>query len=225
MNVSHKQIGIDVGGSHITAGLINTGTAGNGPLLISRVAINSHDTAYNILTAFHNCIGKIIAEEPEIDTVGLAFPGPFDYKKGISTVIGVGGKFEKTFGLHIQLALKDFTGLREVPFTFSNDAHCFAAGAYHLYQLKSRRTVFITLGTGFGSAFMRDGLLLTSDPDIPASGAFFNQDFQDAKADDYFSTRWILNTYQQITGIAISSVKELVENATPEAHQIGRAHV
>ena len=40
------------------------------------------------------------------------------------------------------------------PFVFANDAHCFAEGAYFRHQLNSKRTVFLTLGTGFGSAFM-----------------------------------------------------------------------
>lgn len=215
-----KTIGIDVGGSHISIALIDTGYVDSKPLAIYRVPINSHDTADTILTALSNSIQNIITENPDIDTVGIAFPGPFDYVNGVSAVSNVGGKFEKTFGLHICQALKDSTGLHHLQFKFINDAHCFAAGTYYQRKLKSRRTVFITLGTGFGSAFMRNGTLITTHQDIPNSGAFYNQPFGDGIADDFFSTRWILNRYKQISGNSAASVKAIAENSSAASLQV-----
>jgi len=217
MNTGRK-IGMDVGGSHISAAIIEE--TGGEPVFKTRIGLNSHDSAANTVAAIGNCIKELLTGEAEIAAVGIAFPGPFDYEKGICAVTNVGGKFEQAFGLHMEQALKDFTGLHHTDFKFSNDAYCFAAGAYQLQQLKGRRTIFITLGTGFGAAFMLDGLLLQAHRDIPASGGFYDQDFCDAKADDYFSTRWLLHTYQQITGENISSVKELVARGTADAHAV-----
>jgi predicted NBD/HSP70 family sugar kinase/mannose-6-phosphate isomerase class I len=220
MLVNSKRVGIDVGGSHISAAVIGKTDNGWEPSFKTRITLNSNDSAYTIITALSNCIKELTAKVEKIEAVGIAFPGPFHYENGVSAVTNVGGKFEKTFGLHIRQGVEDFTGLHNAAFQFYNDASCFAAGAYHLHRLKSKRTVFITLGTGLGASFMLDGELLPIHPDIPLSGAFFDQDFLDSNADDYFSTRWILNTYQQTTGKSISSVKELAESGTPDANAV-----
>ena len=125
-----------------------------------------------------NCIKEVLAAEPGVSAVGLAFPGPFDYAKGVSAITGVGGKFESTFGLHVMQTLKKlYRGLHDVPFAFKNDAHCFAIGAYNRHQLTGKRNVFLTLGTGFGSAFMKDGVLLEHDQTLPVTGTFYDQPF------------------------------------------------
>ncbi|MBS0028034.1 ROK family protein [Chitinophaga sp. 22321] len=222
MRTGNRKIGMDVGGSHISAAVI--GHTGEDPVRKIRTVLDSHDSANNIVTAISNCIKELSTGEDEVEAVGIAFPGPFDYEKGICAVVNVGGKFEKTFGLHMEQAIKDRTGLYNTRFKFSNDAHCFAAGAYDLHRLTSKRTVFITLGTGFGSAFMKEGVLLETHADIPASGAFYDQDCCDAKADDYFSTRWLLNTYTQISGVTIASVKEIAESGTDSAYAVMRQY-
>lgn len=205
-----KYIGLDVGGSHVTASLIDKSAPGSQPLYLVRKDINAYGSAYNIIEAIGDCINEILHEETEISNVGIAFPGPFNYKKGVCAIANVGGKFELIFGLHVKQALKDITGLTDTIFRFSNDAHCFATGAFFRHQLRSKKAVFLTLGTGFGSAFMKDAVLLYNHPTLPESGTFYDQDFLLAKADDYFSTRWILNEYWQTKGKEISSVKDLV---------------
>jgi len=57
--------------------------------------------------------------------------------------------------------------------------------------LKSKRTVFLTLGTGFGSAFMVDGNLVKNHPEVPENGVFYDKSFLGTIADECFSTRWI----------------------------------
>ena len=205
-----KYIGLDVGGSHITASLIDTCITADQPLQLLRKDINAFDSATNIIRGMGNCINEILNDDTKINAVGIAFPGPFNYEKGVCAIADVGGKFERTFGLHVKQALKDITGLTDTIFRFSNDAHSFATGAFYRHQLSSKRTIFLTLGTGFGSAFMEDGILLSHNLALPASGTFYDQDFLLAKADDYFSTRWFLNEYRYLTGKEISSVKEMV---------------
>ena len=210
-----KYLGIEVGGSHVTASMIDKCILQDQPLLLSRKEINAFGKAFNIIKDIGNCIKGILIGNSKIEAVGIAFPGPFNYEKGVCTIADVGGKFEQTFGLHVMQALKDVTGLPNTSFRISNDAHCFATGAFYRYRLSSRRTVFLTLGTGFGSAFMENGILLYHHPALPRSGTFYDQGFLLAKADDYFSTRWFLSEYQFITGKEISSVKELV-NTDPK---------
>ncbi len=215
-----KRIGIDVGGSHISVSLIDPCKEGKQALTFKRKEINSEETAHSIIDTIADCIKEIADGVDGIEAVGLAFPGPFDYPKGVSTITGVGGKFEKTFGLHVEQALKTSTGLNPVSFAFSNDAHCFAIGAYHRYMLNSKRTVFLTLGTGFGSAFMENGVLQITHPLMPATGTFYDQPFLDATAEDYISIRWFLQEYKQRTGTTLLSVKELANEASDISRSI-----
>jgi mannose-6-phosphate isomerase class I/predicted NBD/HSP70 family sugar kinase len=217
---NNKQIGLDVGGSHVCAGIIDLNYPDKPPMHLIRREINAFDTASNIINTIGLCIKELLDSDNNINGVGIAFPGPFDYAKGISAIGMVGGKFEQTFGLHVQQALKDCVGKMQIPFRFSNDAHCFAKGAWHRHQLKSNKTVFLTLGTGFGSAFMEEGVLVTDHPALPPGAVFFNVDFLNAKADDYFSTRWFLKEYLGKTGSEISGVKELAEINTEITHEI-----
>ena len=217
---NNKQIGLDVGGSHVCAGIIDLNNLDKPPIHLIRRDINAFGTAKDIIETIGLCITALLDRDKSIKGVGIAFPGPFDYEKGICAIGRVGGKFKQTFGLHVQQALKDRVGQPQLPFRFSNDAHCFAKGAWHRQQLKSKRTVFLTLGTGFGSAFMKEGVLITDHHSLPPGAVFFNVDFLNGKADDYFSTRWFLKEYHKETGADVSGVKELVEINTEIAQVI-----
>lgn len=206
-----SKIGIDVGGSHVTVSVIGDNMSEKQAQLVARRAIDSQEKPTIILSVIANCIKDVFKEEDAIETVGIAFPGPFNYQKGVSEIRGVGGKFEGTFGVDIQQALKNLTGLSQVPFVFANDADCFAQGAYFRHQLSSKRAVFLTLGTGFGSAFMIEGELVKCHQDIPQGGVFYNQAFLERIADDYFSTRWLLNEYKRLSGESIDSVQAIAQ--------------
>jgi predicted NBD/HSP70 family sugar kinase/mannose-6-phosphate isomerase class I len=206
---NNKKIGIDVGGSHVIVSVVDLNNPLPDSLFAVRKDIDAMDTGFNIVATIGNGIKEVMEEGTVLDAVGIAFPGPFDYEKGVSTIAGVGGKFEQTFGIHLQQALMDYTGLTSTPFIFSNDAHCFAEGAYNRHQLNGKKMVFLTLGTGFGSAFMGNGALITKHSALPAIGAFYNEPFLDAKADDYFSTRWLLAEYKMLSGKEAKSVKDI----------------
>lgn len=215
-----KRIGIDIGGSHATASVIDVSINGVQPLQLRRKDINSYGSANEIMESIAAIIKEIVDDEREITAVGLAFPGPFDYDKGVSTIAGVGGKFQSTFGMHVKQALKTVTGLHDLPFAFMNDAHCFAIGAYHRHCLKSKRTVFLTLGTGLGAAFMKDGKLLISDESIPATGTLYDQPYLDSTSEEYISIRWFLSEYKRRTGTSISSVKDIANEGTDVSRSI-----
>jgi predicted NBD/HSP70 family sugar kinase/mannose-6-phosphate isomerase class I len=206
-----KKIGIDVGGSHVTASVVDSNTCEKELQQVIRKEINSEEKPTVIVSAIASCINEILNDGNTVDVVGIAFPGPFNYEKGVSEIFGVGGKFETTFGIHIQQALKNLTGLNKVPFVFANDADCFAEGAYFRHKLNSKRTVFLTLGTGFGSAFMVDGNLVKSHLDIPKTDVFYNQPFLNTIADECFSSRWLLAEYKRISGESIKSVKAIAD--------------
>ncbi|MFB6454146.1 ROK family protein [Chitinophaga sp. Hz27] len=206
------KIGLDVGGSHITAALLEN----DRQLYVERTSLNSNDAAFKICSDIQAAVACLLEKESRVSTVGIAFPGPFNYPKGVSTISGVGSKFEKTFGLHMKAALQASFD-NKIAFHFANDAHCFAIGCYNSLQRTSPRSIFLTLGTGFGSAFFEQDQLLHHHPSIPANAAFYDQPFKASIADDYFSTRWFLQEYEMLTSSHISSVKQLVEEHNTEA--------
>ncbi|HVI44258.1 MAG TPA: ROK family protein [Chitinophaga sp.] len=211
-------IGIDVGGSHISGALLSHENEG-GPLRTVRCTIDSHASGAEIINATRECVEALLEGGHPVMAAGVAFPGPFDYVKGVSRISGVGNKFERTFGLHLKAAMED--AFRErISFSFANDAHCYAAGCYHHLHPGDAHCIFLTLGTGFGSAFYAEGQLLYSHPRIPTNAAFYNELFKEGIADDYFSTRWFLRAFEILTGKKVSSVKHLVENYPQEAVQV-----
>lgn len=219
MNAPNVSLGLDVGGSHVTASVVDAPFGGKQRLRLVRKEIDSFATASSIVGAIGDCIRETLADVP-VAEIGIAFPGPFNYQKGVCTVLNVGGKFEQMFGLHVGQALKDATGMQDTAFRFFNDAHCFAVGAYVRNGLESKRTVFLTLGSGFGSSFMENGGLVTEHAALPASCAFYNEPFGESIADDYFSTRWFHRAYERATGQAIRGVRELAEMHSEVARNI-----
>lgn len=207
-------VGIDIGGSHVSGARIeDTGSIANDQHIV-HLALDSTSNAQSIVQHIGNLVASITSNIKGAPTIGIAMPGPFNYADGISEIVGLGGKFHHAFGLNMTEALKTFGRLPAgSKVYFANDAHCFAVGAHQHFKPTARNIICLTLGTGFGSAFLQDGILIEQHKNIPAKGAFYCEPFKDSIADDYFSTRWILKQYQHTTGKTIASVKELAEMA------------
>lgn len=214
-----KTIALDVGGSHVSASVIDVKAKGKECSEVVRKYIDAFEPATNIIHSIAQCVQEVAGNEMPA-AIGIAFPGPFDYKTGVSAVANVGGKFEKLYGLHVKQALLDILDSGNTTIHFSNDAHCFAIGAAHRYQLNKKASLFLTLGTGFGAAFIVDGQLQEEHPSFHGTGGFFHHSFMKGTADDYFSTRWFLREYRQRTGATVESVKELATTSTGDSVEI-----
>src|SRR5688500_18285318 len=214
-----KTVALDVGGSHVSASVIDLENSGKECGQVSKKYLDAFGQAASIITSIANCIQEVSGNETP-SVIGIAFPGPFDYKTGVSAVANVGGKFEKMYGLHVKQALLDIFDGVNTTIHFANDAYCFAIGAAHRYKLKQKASLFLTLGTGFGSAFIVDGQLQQEHPAFNGAGGFFHHSFLAGTADDYFSTRWFLNEYKQRTGAAVESVKELATSTSDDSIEI-----
>jgi len=215
-----NNIGIDIGGSHITAAIIDVEHPKAKPVSIIRKEIDTKGAGREIIEAISACILEIAADNHPVTAIGIAFPGPFDYQKGVSRIAELGGKFQHIFGLHVAQALKDGCRLYNTDFYFENDAHCFATGAAKQYNVSKKRSLFLTLGTGFGSSFMENEEVLYHHHLIPATGALYGEKFRDSIADDYFSTRWILNQYKAVSNEDPQSVKDMAESGSAAAASV-----
>lgn len=208
-------LGIDIGGSHISAAII---TDVSGEIVNNKVyetKIDSTAPAFTIIDSWRIFIEGILEQNKEISVsgIGFAIPGPFDYQRGISQITGV-QKYESIFGFDIRQSFQYIQEGVKLPIKFINDAAGFAIGEYVAGAAQnSSRTIVVTLGTGFGSTFLIDGVPQTIGEGVPELGFLYHYPVGDSIADDYFSTRWFTNNWFQKTDKEIKGVKELAEKA------------
>ncbi len=182
-------LGVDIGGTHISAAL-----ALDGILLhetYRRAVIDPAADASTLLDAWAELMNAVIALAPVaadkdamVRSIGLAMPGPFDYVNGISMIRGL-NKYESLYGLNIREALQDRLTDRTLPIAFANDAACFGLGGARAEAAAHRKSIAITLGTGFGACFVEDKLLVTTGPGVPPNGYLYNIPFKGGIAEDY----------------------------------------
>jgi len=215
-------VGVDIGGSHISSAAINTGdlkiisgTYFSGP-------VDSKASKEVILTNWaaiiNNTINAIRGISVSSENIGIAFsmPGPFQYQSGVAMFEG-NDKYESLYNVSVSDELLKYLDYKNVSFRFLNDASCFGVGGAlkEVTKAGNQRVIAITLGTGFGAAFLDNKVPVTQGENIPDNGCLWDKKFKDDIADNYFSTRWFLKQYENATGEKLSDgVKEIagIEN-------------
>lgn len=200
--MTNKVIGIDIGGSHITAGVVDLYTKQVINESLRRVHVNSKAGSDEIITAWTSVITELFSAFPDCEKkIGIAMPGPFNYEEGICLIKGV-DKFEALFNLNIKKILSTQLGIDRTSILFMNDASCFLKGEVFCGAAAGGNNVAgITLGTGLGSARFHDGKVY--------EGTLYCSPYKDGLAEDYLSTRWFLKMYKSITGVIVKDVKDL----------------
>ncbi|MBV8253153.1 MAG: ROK family protein [Chitinophaga sp.] len=209
-------VGADIGGSHITAALIDIQTGAVIESSIQKEAVNAAADAADIISRWASAIGKVISNAPsDIKAIGIAMPGPFDYPNGIALIKGV-AKYESLYGINIRTALKTALNFSGEIF-FENDASCFALGeAWAGDGAGVQRLVAITLGTGLGGTFLLDNTIQNEGEGVPPEGYIYHLPYKNGIAEDYISTRWLLREYSIRTGKQIDEVKTIGELAAEQ---------
>lgn len=208
-------IGIDVGGSHISLSLTDCRTGKILENAIYKQNIDPHASVIQIMNNWRTFITGVLSkhEQENILGIGIAMPGPFDYERGISKITGV-QKYDSLFGLNVKQAIRHILKNNTIPVSFINDATAYALGEYYTGAIRGhKRSVFVSLGTGFGSAFLVDGIPQTSGEGVPRDGFLYNWPVENGIADDKLSTRWFIREWHKKTGLWADSVKELAEKA------------
>jgi glucokinase len=199
---------MDVGGSHVTAAAISDDH------ILDRVEapLDPHGTADEILGAI---VDAGLALGPH-SAWTLAMPGPFDYERGVGSFAGA-AKFAALAGLDLRGIVGERLGATRIAFLDDADAYGlgeWAAGAARGHD----RAVCITLGTGLGASFLREGLAVGDGPGIPAGGNLYPFEYQGRPVEDTVSTRALLAAY----GENEVTVRELFERARAGAASPGR---
>lgn len=223
MNMSehmNKQLllGVDIGGSHISAGLVDDA----GSVLeqtIRKTVIDANDNPRQIIDLWSQTLRDSLDSLSgyHLGGIGVAIPGPFNYQQGISLMEGV-SKYSSLFGVNIMKALKKELSLEDgLPIIFENDAACFGIGESLTNGVKKMsRVMAITLGTGFGSTFLEDRKVIKVGKEVPPNGEIYSIPYLDGINEDYVSSKWILSTYNSIAPTEAPSVKDVAERAIIE---------
>lgn len=197
-------LGIDIGGSHITAGIVDLAQKKIVDGSVVRQLVNRHAPAEEILGIWAATIkDRLLNFQQPVTRVGFAMPGPFDYANGICLIKGF-DKYEALYGMNIRQELAARTGIQAEQIVFRNDADAFLDGEmYGGAGQGFTRALGLTLGTGLGSCLYVEGEITNAGLNVLP--------FKHGMAEEYLSTRWFINEYQQRTGKQVSGVKELAD--------------
>lgn len=210
-------IGTDIGGQHITSAAIDLNKNEIIKNTIAEAKINNKASAEEILNIWASTLEKTISKIDinTLEGIGFAMPGPFDYYNGIAKFTKEVEKYENLYNYNIVNEIKKRLSLADhVKIRFINDATAFAIAESWIGKAKDHeKMIALTLGTGFGSAYIDNGIPVLEGERVAKSGCLWHVSFNGGIADDSFSTRWFINNYAVKTGKSLSGVKEIAELA------------
>lgn len=145
-------LGIDLGGTNITAGLVED----DGKIFAKRSTptMNGRQAA-DILDDMAELCNKLIEENnltlKDIKSLGIGLPGLLDKKKGI-LVYANNLNFD---GVNV---IKEMKKRIKLPVYIENDANCAAIGENTCgAAYGDKNVIYVTLGTGVGAGIILDG--------------------------------------------------------------------
>jgi glucokinase len=188
---------LEIGGSHVTAALVDPATGAVGPRV--RRPLSPDAPAAELLDAIADAASALCAGPGA--AWGIAMPGPFDYAAGVGRFHDV-GKFESLNGVDVRAELSARITPPPGAIRFVNDADAFGIGESAWGAARGHtRAVGLTLGTGVGSAFISAGRAVTSGPDVPPEGRAHLLDIDGAPLEETVSARAITFAYGPCTGV------------------------
>ena len=197
-------VGVDIGGSHITAALVNVTRGSVLQQTVRRKMVDAEAAADDIINEWAALLKEVMSLS-NVDQqllIGIAMPGPFDYENGIC-LIKEQKKFRSLYEINIRNILAAKLHIDNFQVHFLNDACSFLCGELLGGVVKGEdKVIGITLGTGLGSAFYKDRSC--TDAELWSHG------FKEGIAEDYLSTRWFTSEFRGRFGIDVKGVKEML---------------
>jgi glucokinase len=157
-----KALGIDLGGKSIKLGIVEDG------VIISalRVPVAANSDYHVILDGMVNAAHSLLADYGDIKNCGIGSPGIIDHAAGTVLYANQFNWAEKPLRGDLQKALS-------LNVRLGNDAHCAALGEAVFGAGRGYTNVLmLTLGTGIGGGYVRDGRLSDSNIHESVAGIF-----------------------------------------------------
>jgi len=197
-----KLIGVDIGGSHISAAEVRFQGRSAQISNFYEADVDTFGNKAAIISAWSEVIRKAVGESHD-HKIGVAMPGPYDYENGIS-LIKDQGKMASLYQLPVKDLLAENLGIQSEQLAFTNDAEAFLSGESYAGAGKEfQHSIGITLGTGLGSAIKVQ--------DVVKDAKLWTAPFRDGIAEDYLGTAWFKRRALEKYTLEISGVKELLE--------------
>ena len=218
MNTEYA-VGLDIGGTHITAAIIDIVAMKMIDFSLHKESFDSNLPVAEVMTIWEKAIRTSIENSKVEKTTGLAvcMPGPFDYTAGVCWIKGQ-SKYEHFYGLNVRDLFQNKLNLSaDFPILFENDAVCFGKGeVFKDSDNLSKKVMAITIGTGLGACFIDKGISIASGELVPTDGEIYNLPFKDGIAEDYVSARGLLAKYFALSGKKLNNCLELFNLAKAE---------
>lgn len=214
---------IEVGGTHVTAALVDPAAARVVPGSALRQALDAGGSAHEILTTVADTASAVADRTTTGAAWGVAIPGPFDYDRGIGRFRGV-AKLDALDGVDVRHELIERIGRAAGRIVFVNDADAFGLGeSFAGAAAGHRRVVAITLGTGIGSAFLDGHTIVDHGAAVPPEGRLDLLTIHGEPLEETVSRRAILRRFEAATGSGsrdVHDVADLARDGDPAARRV-----
>jgi glucokinase len=180
--MSTKIIGIDLGGTHVRAGVVSEGRLEN----IASVRIPSDGAVDEVLRVIFQLVDPLI--NGNIKAIGIGVPSVVDVEKGIVYDV-------QNIPSWKVVELKKLMEERyRLPVLINNDANCFALGEKYFGKgQKAHSLIGLTIGTGLGAGIIINDKLY---PGLnTGAGEFGCVDYLDKYYEYYASGQFFENCY------------------------------
>lgn len=208
-------LGVDIGGTHVTAALVDLQARKVLAHSWTRSPVNTHGTKEEIMRAWSSTIEEATKTNPLWSgKIGIAMPGPCNYEKGVS-LIHDQDKLDALYQLNIKDLLAESLPVKAQDIRMMNDAGCFLKGeVYSGAAMGYKDAIGLTLGTGVGTARYHNGV--ANDADL------WHIAFKGSMPEEYFTSRWFRKRYFDLTGEKVQGAKEIAAfaDANPDARQV-----
>jgi glucokinase len=201
---------IEIGGTHVTAARVAIDARELQPGSMRRRALAPDGARDTLIAAIRDA--ALGAADPAARRWGVAVPGPFDYERGVCTIQGV-AKLDALRGVDLRALLSSELDVAPADVRFLNDADAFLLGEWWAGAAHGHAAAMgVTLGTGLGSAFMRDGALLNEGAGVPPEARLDLVPFRGSAVEDVLSRRGLLAAYGR-AGHDAPDVADIAERA------------
>ncbi|UIR54982.1 ROK family protein [Sphingobacterium sp. SRCM116780] len=194
---------LDIGGTHISAGIVNTKdlTLWNDSHRVG--AVDSLGDRSAILQEWGLVISEVLhTAGATVEGMIVSIPGPFDYEKGVCLMDGM-HKYQALLHADLKNYFSQQYNLPTEHIWFFNDALSFLMGEVFYYNLSDKKVVGLTLGTGLGSAEYHSHQIRDLN--------YGSASFRNGIAEDYISTRGMISFLNGLGVHHIPHVKALIE--------------
>lgn len=181
--MSIKIIGVDLGGTHVRAGIVSSGKLAN----IASVRIPADGSVDEVLGVIFQLIDPLI--DANIKAIGIGVPSVVDVEKGIVYDV-------QNIPSWKVVELKKLMEERyRLPVLINNDANCFALGEKYFGKgQKAHSLIGLTIGTGFGAGIIINDKLYAGVN--CGAGEFGYVNYLDQYFEYYASGQFFENCYQ-----------------------------